>query len=100
LPFVRFINLAVVWIFAIEFALRFWSEGENPAHKGIGGRVRFLMQPVTIADILAFAPELIAMLFFPDVFERTLPSAARASGFSACSSWRATCRRSRSWAQR
>lgn len=60
------INLAVVWIFAVEFALRFWSEGENPAHKGIGGRVRFLLQPITIADVLAFLPELIVILFYPD----------------------------------
>lgn len=65
LPEVQFVNVAVVWIFAIEFALRFWSEGENPAHKGVAGRLRFLSQPVTIADILAFAPELVAMAFFP-----------------------------------
>jgi len=66
LPIVQAINVAVVWIFAIEFALRFWSEGENPAHKGVMGRARFLLQPITIADVLAFLPELIAMLFFPD----------------------------------
>jgi voltage-gated potassium channel len=74
LPFVQFINLAVVWIFAAEFALRFWSEGENPAHKGVGGRIRFLLQPVTIADVLAFAPELIAMLFFPDYSSALFPA--------------------------
>lgn len=66
LPLVQTLNVAVVWIFAVEFALRFWSEGENAAHKGFIGRLRFLMQPVTIADVLAFAPELIAMLLFPD----------------------------------
>lgn len=74
LPFIQFINLAVVWIFALEFALRFWSEGENPAHKGISGRIRFLMQPVTIADVLAFAPELIALLFFPDYSSALFPA--------------------------
>ena len=74
LPFIQFINLAVVWIFAAEFALRFWSEGENPAHKGIAGRVRFLMQPVTIADVLAFAPELIAMLLFPEYSGALFPA--------------------------
>ncbi len=58
-------NAFVVVVFAVEFALRFWSEGENPQHAGVGGRLRFLLQPVTIADILAFLPELIAMLFFP-----------------------------------
>lgn len=66
LPAVQAINVAIVWIFAVEFALRFWSEGENPAHKGVGGRLRFLAHPVTVADVLAFAPELIAMIFFPD----------------------------------
>jgi voltage-gated potassium channel len=64
---VGWINLIVVWVFATEFALRFWSEGENSAHKGFGGRVRFLAQPVTICDVLAFLPELMAILFFPHV---------------------------------
>lgn len=65
LPFVEWINIAVVWLFALEFGLRIWSEGENPRHAGLVGRLRFLAQPVTIADVLAFAPELVAMLFFP-----------------------------------
>lgn len=59
------INLIVVWVFAAEFALRFWSEGENPAHKGVVGRLRFLARPITIADVLAFLPELIVILFYP-----------------------------------
>lgn len=74
LPLIQLINIAIVWIFAAEFALRFWSEGENPAHSGIVGRARFLMQPVTIADVLAFAPELIAMLFFPDYSGALFPA--------------------------
>ncbi len=64
-PLVTQINLIVVWVFAVEFALRFWSEGENPAHKGVLGRLRFLAQPITIADVLAFLPELIVIIFFP-----------------------------------
>jgi len=59
------INVVVIGAFAIEFVLRFWSEGENPRHKGVVGRLRFLAQPITIADLLAFLPELIAMVFFP-----------------------------------
>jgi len=74
LPIVQAINTAVVWIFAIEFLLRFWSEGENPAHKGVMGRVRFLLQPITIADVLAFLPELVAMLFFPDTTGTWFPA--------------------------
>lgn len=74
LPLVQSINVGVVWIFAIEFALRFWSEGENPAHKGVFGRLRFLVQPVTVADVLAFAPELITMLVFPDYSGALFPA--------------------------
>ena len=59
------INAFIVIVFAIEFSLRFWSEGENPLHKGLVGRLRFLAQPVTIFDILAFLPELIVLIFLP-----------------------------------
>ncbi len=62
---VQWINAIVVWIFALEFSLRFWSEGENKAHAGVGGRLRFLAQPIAIADVLAFLPELIVLLFLP-----------------------------------
>jgi voltage-gated potassium channel len=68
------INTAVVWIFAVEFALRLWSEGENPAHAGVRGRVRFLLQPVTIADVMAFLPELILTVFFPDSTSQLFPA--------------------------
>jgi voltage-gated potassium channel len=65
LDLVGWINIVVVWVFALEFALRFWSEGENPDHKGVKGRLRFLITPLAISDILAFLPELIAILLFP-----------------------------------
>jgi len=61
------VNAAIVVIFAIEFTLRFWSEGENPQHAGFMGRLRFLTRFITIADILAFLPELIVLLFIPHV---------------------------------
>jgi voltage-gated potassium channel len=65
LPLTQQVNAVIVVIFAIEFALRFWSEGENPRHKGVMGRLSFLTNLVTIADVLAFLPELVVMLFFP-----------------------------------
>lgn len=68
LQFVQFVtwtNSVVVWVFAAEFFLRFISEGENPRHKGVAGHLRFLITPIAIADLLAFGPELVAMLFFP-----------------------------------
>jgi len=74
LPIVQQLNVIVVWIFAAEFLLRFWSEGENPAHKGLLGRLRFLVEPVTVADILGFLPEFIAVLFFPDTTAAWFPA--------------------------
>jgi len=74
LPIIAGVNVVVVWLFAIEFVLRFWSEGENPRHAGVIGRLRFLMQPVTIADVIAFAPELAVMLFFPDYTGMLFPA--------------------------
>jgi voltage-gated potassium channel len=65
LPVTNWINWVIVVLFAIEFGLRFWSEGENPRHAGVIGRLRFLAQPITLADLLAFLPELIVMLFVP-----------------------------------
>ncbi len=64
---VKQINYFVVLIFAAEFSLRFWSEGENPNHRGVLGRLKFLSTPIAIADVLAFLPELIVVLAFPDL---------------------------------
>jgi voltage-gated potassium channel len=64
---IRWVNHIVLWAFTIEFALRFWSEGENPTHAGVAGRLRFLARPITIADLLAFLPELIVVLFIPEL---------------------------------
>lgn len=64
---VAWINAIVVVVFAIEFSLRFWSEAENPRHRGMVGRLRFLATPIAIADVLAFLPELIVMIAAPHV---------------------------------
>jgi voltage-gated potassium channel len=64
---IAWINRAVVFVFAAEFLLRFWSEGENPQHKGVIGRIRFLLSPITIADVLAFLPELVVMFVAPQL---------------------------------
>ncbi len=66
-PFLENLNAFIVVVFAIEFGLRFWSEGENPKHAGVEGRLRFLAQPITLFDLLAFLPELIVLLFLPQL---------------------------------
>ncbi len=59
------LNNIIVFVFAGEFVLRLWSEGENPRHRGVFGRLRFLASPLALADLLAFLPELIVMIAFP-----------------------------------
>jgi voltage-gated potassium channel len=62
-PIVDRINAAVVYVFAVEFGLRFWAVGENPLYRGLFGRARFVFTPLALADLLAFLPELVIMLY-------------------------------------
>ncbi|MFN4225118.1 MAG: ion transporter [Hyphomonas sp.] len=55
-------NVAVVAIFAIEYILRIWTAGEDPQFRGIDGRLRYMTRFYSVADLLAFLPELIVML--------------------------------------
>jgi voltage-gated potassium channel len=55
-------NIAVVTIFALEYAARVWSAGADPVFAGLAGRWRYMTQLYSIADLLAFLPELIVML--------------------------------------
>jgi voltage-gated potassium channel len=56
------LNLAVLGAFAVEYILRVWIAGENPAHKGAAGRIRYMLSPYALADLAAFLPELIWLL--------------------------------------
>lgn len=55
-------NVAVVVIFAIEYIVRVWINGMNPKYKGVGGRLKYMFQFYSLADLLAFLPELIVMI--------------------------------------
>ncbi|MGH1421388.1 MAG: ion transporter [Hyphomonas sp.] len=55
-------NIAVVVIFALEYAFRVWINGMNPKYKGVGGRFKYMCQFYSLADLLAFLPELIVMI--------------------------------------
>lgn len=61
---IMWFNYAVLGIFAVEYILRIWSEGEDPRFKGLLGRVRYMFQPFALLDLVAFLPELIFVLFF------------------------------------
>ncbi len=62
---IDWINLGIVAIFAIEYAVRLWVAGEDPRYRGIGGRLRYMATPYAITDLIAFLPELLWILFTP-----------------------------------
>ncbi|HEY7799234.1 MAG TPA: ion transporter [Hyphomonadaceae bacterium] len=57
------LNFVVLGAFAVEYVLRIWIAGENPSHKGTAGRLRYIFSPYALADLAAFLPELIWLMF-------------------------------------
>lgn len=58
-------NLVIVGIFAIEYLARLWVAGENPKYRGFRGRLRYMVTPYALADLIAFLPELLWVIFTP-----------------------------------
>ncbi|MEO0981591.1 MAG: ion transporter [Pseudomonadota bacterium] len=58
-------NLAIVGIFAFEYFVRLVIAGEDPRYRGVLGRLRYIATPYAVADLLAFAPELLWVLLAP-----------------------------------
>lgn len=58
-------NVAIIFIFAFEYFLRLWVAGENPIYRGVSGRVRYFFSGYAMADLIAFLPELLWLLFAP-----------------------------------
>lgn len=59
------LNLAIVSIFAIEYFGRLWVAGEDPQFRGVTGRLRYMATPYALADLIAFLPELLWIIFTP-----------------------------------
>ncbi|MEM8617306.1 MAG: ion transporter [Pseudomonadota bacterium] len=62
---IGYFNLAIVIIFAVEYVARLWAAGENPEYRGIRGRLRYMRTPYAVADLIAFLPELLWIIFTP-----------------------------------
>ncbi len=56
-------NWIVVIIFAVEYVARVWVAGVNPRFSGLRGRWHYVRQFHSVADLVAFLPELLVMLF-------------------------------------
>lgn len=62
---IDYLNLAIVSIFAFEYLARLWVAGEDPRYKGVRGRLRYMLTPYAIADLIAFLPELLWIILTP-----------------------------------
>jgi voltage-gated potassium channel len=55
-------DVFVVTVFAIEYITRVWISGLNAEYAGLRGRVRYMTRFHSIADLLAFLPEMIVLI--------------------------------------
>ena len=58
-------NWVILIVFAFEYVTRLWAAGEDPRYRGIGGRIRYMFTPYALADLIAFLPELLVVVFLP-----------------------------------
>lgn len=59
-------NLAIAAAFALEYLVRLAVAGADLRYRGLMGRLRYVFTPLALADLAAFAPELILGLTRPD----------------------------------
>jgi voltage-gated potassium channel len=57
-----YVNVAIIAIFAFEYAARLYVAGEDPRYRGLGGRLRYVFSFYALADLAAFLPETILIL--------------------------------------
>ena len=54
--FFRDFDLVSVIIFTIEYILRVWSSNHDPKYKGRFGRLRYMVSPAALIDLIAILP--------------------------------------------
>ncbi|MEL6661538.1 MAG: ion transporter [Pseudomonadota bacterium] len=65
-------NYFILAVFAVEYAVRLWAAGEDPEFAGLSGRLKYICSPSAIADLIAFLPELLWILFIGTEGEQAL----------------------------
>ena len=64
--FFNWANVTFAAFFTVEYALRLWSVGEDPRYRGLAGRLRYMVTPMAIIDLLALVP--FYLVFIADSF--------------------------------
>jgi voltage-gated potassium channel len=55
-PLLRNLESGFVAAFVLEYVLRLWSVGSNPAYRGLNGRLRYARSFFALVDLLAIVP--------------------------------------------
>ena len=53
LNFLGYLNLFLATVFSIEYVTRIWVAGEDPKYSGTVGRLKFMVTPLAIIDLIA-----------------------------------------------
>lgn len=69
---INLFNYFIIAIFAVEYVVRLWASGEDPRYDGFGGRLRYMATPSAVADLIAFLPELLWLVFMRGQGEEAL----------------------------
>ena len=64
--FFKTLEIISLIIFTIEYILRVWSSVESRDFKGIKGRVRYMLTPMAIIDLLAVLPVWFGIIVYRD----------------------------------
>lgn len=66
--FFRWFEIVSVIVFTVEYLLRLWSCTENPKYRHpLWGRLRFMLTPLAVIDLLAIMPFYIPMVIRADL---------------------------------
>jgi voltage-gated potassium channel len=49
-------NLVFGALFTVEYLLRVWTAGEDPAYRGALGRLRYMRSPLALVDLIVLVP--------------------------------------------
>ncbi len=61
-PYLKTFEVFSVLVFTVEYALRLWVCNLNSQHTGIKGRIKFMLSPLILIDLLAILPFYLPML--------------------------------------
>lgn len=65
-------NHVTMIIFTVEYAARVYAAGAKEAYKGVRGKLRYMMSPYALIDLVSILPFLLSSLDINSVFVRTL----------------------------